>query len=361
MVRVHVLTEGFVSPNGRAFLFPLLFHRRRLAARGIELRLFTEAREGAADCDVLAIDSKFHRRDWASRGHEVLAAFEFYRAQAGRVLYFDTTDSSGWLHAKVLPHVDRYYKAQLLKDRSRYLAPLYGHRPYTDYYHREFGIEDEPPEASEAVADPALLEKLGVSWNSGLADYSRFGPARMALYARLPLPALLSPPTRFAAPDGERPNGLSCRMGTAYAKATVAFQRREIARRLGPASPSGKLPRRAYFAEMEGSLAVLSPFGLGEITLKDFEVFLCGSLLVKPDLSHMETWPDLFRAGETMAAFRWDLSDLDETIETALSDPRASAAMAEAGQALYREYVATETGYEDFCERFERMVTEPLS
>jgi hypothetical protein len=59
---------------------------------------------------------------------------------------------------------------------------------------------------------------------------------------------------------------------------------------------------------------VVSPFGFGEITLKDFEVFLTGGLLLKPDMSHMQTWPDVFRAGETMAAHAWDLSDFEDTV-----------------------------------------------
>ena len=37
----------------------------------------------------------------------------------------------------------------------------------------------------------------------------------------------------------------------------------------------------------------MSPFGLGEITLKDFEVF-SGSLLMKPNMDHMLTWPNFY-------------------------------------------------------------------
>jgi hypothetical protein len=361
MIRVQILTEGFVSPNGRAFLFPLLFHAERLAARGIEMRLFTETKNMVGDCDVLVIDSKFYRKDWAQNADKVLSALDSYRSRAERILYFDTTDSSGWLQEKALPFVTRYYKAQLLKDRSRYLKPFYGHRPYTDYYHREFGIEDETPESSAGISDPALLEKLGVSWNSGLADHSRFGPTRMELYSHFPIGLLLTYPMRFGHPSTTpRPNRLSCRMGTDYSKATVAFQRREILRRLGLEGNSGKIRRGAYFAELEKSQAVLSPFGLGEITLKDFEVFLRGPLLIKPDLSHMETWPNLFRPGETMATFRWDLSDLEETIESVLADTEARQRMAAAGQSLYCHYIGREEGFDEFCDRFEQMVSGPL-
>ena len=39
---------------------------------------------------------------------------------------------------------------------------------------------------------------------------------------------------------------------------------------------------------------MVSPFGFGEITLKDFETFLSGSVLVKPNMSHMETYPNFY-------------------------------------------------------------------
>ena len=40
---------------------------------------------------------------------------------------------------------------------------------------------------------------------------------------------------------------------------------------------------------------VISAFGLGEIILKDFETFLTGGMLMKPDMSHMETWPNFMK------------------------------------------------------------------
>ena len=49
MRRVHILTEGFVSPNGRAFLFPILTNDRRLRELGLDVRLFTAvSRQGVA-------------------------------------------------------------------------------------------------------------------------------------------------------------------------------------------------------------------------------------------------------------------------------------------------------------------------
>ena len=358
MRRVHILTEGFVSPNGRAFLFPILTNDRRLRELGLDVRLFTAVGPGLTDCDVLMVDSKFHRRRWAHAAQAVLDEFHGYAEKVRGLVYCDTTDSARWLQVRLLPIVRRYCKGALLAAREGYLEPAYGNRSYADYYHHTCGVEDADPETAEPVADPAMLDKLRLSWNSGLADYSLFGPAKMALYRRLPLKALLSPPRRFTAASAPRTQDLSCRFGIAYARASVGWQRAEIRRRLGHRMATEKLGRAAYMAELRHARIVVSPFGWGEITLKDFEVFLTGGMLLKPDMSHMETWPDLFRPGETMATHGWDLDDLEQVLERHLADPPRRLRIAEHGQHMYRKYVATAEGAGLFAERFRDIVAD---
>ncbi len=361
MLTVHVLTNGFASPNGIAFLFPLHVHRRRLAELGVQLRCFTRRTPEVAECDALIIDSRFYAPRWTRDPGAALDELGAFAERVPAVLYFDISDSTGWLQAQVLPFVSRYCKSQLLKDRQAYLSPVYGNRIYADYYHREFGVEDDEPVASTPVASLDDLSKLRVSWNSGLADYSLFGPARMGLRRHLPFDWFLRYPRRFTPVRQPRPVPFTCRFGVGYARATVAYQRRRIREALAGRVSTDKLSRRAYFAEMRACRAVVSPFGYGEITLKDFEALLCGALLVKPDMSHMETWPDLFRDGETMAAHRWDLSDLGEALDAALADDARREEIAERGQEAYRYHIASEAGYEDFCSRFRDIVTDSLA
>ena len=42
---------------------------------------------------------------------------------------------------------------------------------------------------------------------------------------------------------------------------------------------------------------------------------MCGSLLVKPNMSHLKTLPNLFVPGETYVPIKWDYSDLEEKCE----------------------------------------------
>lgn len=353
---LHILTPGFESQNGRAFLFPILANRQRLRDRGWSVRLFDRMSAELNDCHVVAVDSKYHRARWGRDTGGVLEEFAALREATDRVLFFDTGDSAGVLQALVLPYVDGYLKSLVYRDRSVYERRLYGNRLFTDFYHQRFGVEDDRPLWSEPVKDRSLLRKIGVSWNSGLADYSPAGLRLTAIQRWRPIPALLRYPSSFHPPQAERPIDVTCRMNLSYARATVAFQRRRVDAKLRNREV-GKLPRRAYFREMRESKIVLSPFGWGEINLKDFEIPLCGAVTLKPDMSSIETYPDLFRDGDTILTHRWDLEDLDDVLASALENPRRIEELAICSQDLYRKHLSA-AGRDEFVARFVALLTE---
>ena len=61
----------------------------------------------------------------------------------------------------------------------------------------------------------------------------------------------------------------------------------------------GRLPTRTYRAILSGAKIMPSPFGWGELGVRDYETFIFGAALVKPDMAHTETWPNLFVRGQT--------------------------------------------------------------
>ena len=352
MVRVNILTPGFTSPNGVAFLFPLIAHRSALRDAGIHIVIHKSDRNlpRLADCDVLILDSKFYSPRWISESDAVLDRIAALGEAAPRLFYFDITDSSGWDHARALPFVTGYFKNQLLRDRSLYLRPHVGYRLHADHYHRTNGVTDEDGAVSEPVPDPAQLDKLHLGWNSGLANYDLRGPETAKLYRRLPWARLLHYSNDFGDPTNARPLDVVCRIGTSYHRETVSHQRRAISKRLSKWISTEKLSRRAYLEEMGQAKIVVSPFGLGEITLRDFEIFMAGSVALKPSMAHMETWPDFFRDEETIASHDWDLEDLEEIIESLLADPERRLAIARRGQELYWRHTVGEQAAALFVE-----------
>ena len=179
-LRIEVLTEGFKSPNGRAFLAPLVIHHADLASNGLMVNLRNSA-DAVQDADLVVVDSKYWRKDWGRSEHRIWEHVEKLRTRAARLVFADTGDSASWVQAKILPHIDAYWKGQLLRDRRVYMRPLYAHRLYTDHYHRTKGITDPQPEWSQPVTDPRYLDKLHLGWSSALGNYSWLGPYCLSL------------------------------------------------------------------------------------------------------------------------------------------------------------------------------------
>ena len=360
MTTVHILANGFEGPNGRAFLFPIIRHREALRSIGVRYQLFEKVEPALTECDTLIVDSKFHSGRytglrppaWTS---EVLDRLDAFRQKVRRLVWFDNYESSGSMQPSVMPFVDAYYKQQLLKDRSTYLRPLYGGRLHTDFYHRSFDVIDNQPAYSEPVRSEDL-SKLNVSWNSSLADYSLMGPIIAGLYQRLRWSPLLRAPRRWTPASSPRPIKFSARFGTSHTRATVRFQRQRMREIVGDSQDTKKLGRRAYFQEMERSTMVIAPFGWGEITLRDFEAFIAGSAVIKPDMDHMETWPDLYQDGVTVLTCRWDLTGLADLLERVSDSPEEFQTVAASGQDFYRNHLVGERAAIAFAERFAGIV-----
>lgn len=75
-----------------------------------------------------------------------------------------------------------------------------------------------------------------------------------------------------------------------------------------------KLGYKQYVREMQNTKAVLCPWGWGESTHRDYEAWMLGAVVVKPNTDYVESWPDVYRAGETYVECAPDFSDAHEKI-----------------------------------------------
>lgn len=82
---------------------------------------------------------------------------------------------------------------------------------------------------------------------------------------------------------------------------------------------------------------ILSPFGWGELCLRDFEAVRAGSVLLKPDMGHLLTWPDIFIPFETYVPFSWDVDDLLDKVDAYLGNDQARKQIAYNAWDVYRD------------------------
>lgn len=314
---------------------------------GVDFRIFHELSKGFYDADSVIIENRIYR-EWGVESQDNIM-YEVLRELDGRVenvIWFDTTDSTGTTQFQFLPYVKAYYKSQLLVDKSLYTKTHYGSRIYTGYYHDHFGVVDNP----ESVTTPArkdLLGKIRLGWNHSLGDFGYWGKYSRLLRMYLGFAPLFYS-TRFAL-NSVRTQDVSARFGTSYARNTISFQRNEVKCALASRQiVTEKIPKHLYLKELAKSKIAISPFGWGEPSFRDYEIFIQGSALVKPDMSHLRTWPALYHPHKTYLPFKWDCSDIEQVIEEALENNHWKG-IGKNGQDTYQDYIYGSDKREEFC------------
>ncbi len=261
-----------------------------------------------------------------------------------RIAFIDDGAGAACARFEVLPYVDLYLKKHLLRDRSAYMRPLYGRQVFSDHYHRTCGIVDEPETFRVPLPEDAPLDKLQPLWNVGVGSFPvRAFPMRCGVAAaRAGLPRLgfvpYSSPARSRVDNAER-HDVHARFTVPTRRPSVFHQRRLILDQIGDDSRFliGPVDQRQYNREIRDSKITLSPFGWGEVCFRDFEAVLNSSLLMKPAMEHLETWPDIYRPGETYVPISWDGEDVLDAAGQWLGDDARRRKVVATASRVYRE------------------------
>lgn len=290
---------------------------------------------------------------FAQNDEKKRAYVQDFRKRFDRVVMLDDGAGSDSLHYEYMDLVDIYFKGKLLRDQKAYLEPSYGRQPFTDYYHRQYGITDEKEKWRTPPTDPALLSKLRLSWNLGYGVYPV--PAknlvRMArLATRMGWVKILKPSfdrayrsllhsTAAPVAIANKQRVVQARFGYRSFPNTVGYQRRLMLE--GTAGNklllAGKVPPDVYQQEIQQVGAVLSPFGWGEVCFRDFEAVAAGALLIKPDMSHLETWPDIYQSGITYQPVDWDGEQLNDVVALVTTNLEEYLPMIQAARQAYHQ------------------------
>jgi len=76
---------------------------------------------------------------------------------------------------------------------------------------------------------------------------------------------------------------------------------------------------------------------------------MCGALLIKPDMNHVQTTPDIFVPYETYVPLAWDFSDLSEKLDYYLANDAARQRIVDQAYATLHAY----TNSDAFLNQFE--------
>lgn len=292
-----------------------------VAVRTVPVERFL-AGDDCPEADVVLVQPWF-----TEPGARIAAAMARYRARVpgARLVFLDGYAHTDLRYGKDLyPQVDVYLRKALFRDRSLFLRPFAGDTNLTEYYSRLYGIPAEPVDWQ---VPPGLLDRLGLVPNFLTAPYLMHG--------------FLGSAPEFS----DRPIDLHSRIAVKGSPWYQAMRKHadEAAKALDGVrlTPPGRIPRTEFLKEMRASKLCWSPFGYGELCWRDLEAFMTGAVLIKPDMSHLETLPDLYRPGETYLPVRWDYADLGDVVRQALADPAGMRRIAEAAFEAGRRYLAS--------------------
>ena len=324
-VRCRILLIYQDHPLAYMQFYPFLHYTSRFARLGIQFRAMPYA---ALNPDILppGLDAIFLQSSYTPASGELEGMLRRLKANRPnlRISYFDwfaPTDVR--MAERVEPWVEAYVKKSLLRDRDAYRIPTLGHTNLTDHYGPRFGVENPPRTWN---VPPEIVDRLiaGPAFSTASVLIRQFESDRLI-------------------PDGPRPIDLHARIATKGTPWYTAM-RTETQDALA-AFPdlkvisSGRVSLKAFNQELAQSKLCFSPFGYGEICWRDFEAIAAGSVLVKPDMSHIDADPDIYQPFETYIPVRWDLTDLDEKVRAALADPAGMRRIAERAYAVVHDHL----------------------
>ncbi|MBD1109343.1 hypothetical protein IDH26_04500 [Pelagibacterales bacterium SAG-MED50] len=362
-MKVNILTRGFLSPNARGWLYSIIKHIPRLSERGIDLSFYLKNSEEVKFCDVVIVESKFVRDYWIKDEEKIFKLLINLKTKNNKVFFFDLGDSTYSWDLAVLPYVDKFLKPYIFKDRTNYFLPLDECNNITNYYQKRGMINYDTFRMPHFLkkGDKKLLDKIQVGFNYVFADYScnsnlwkhdyfnRLARRSFKIFNKI---MKIPKSYDFVTPSINRKQDLSCRILLNKYSNGINFHREETAKILSNQLSTNKINRKDYFSEIQNSKVVVSPFGWGEINLpRDYEVALSGSVLFKPDISHIDTWPNIFNK-DTVVQYKWDLSNLLELVEKTISNYDEYIQYAIRLQNEYRQFSFNQFGTEKFCDHF---------
>ncbi len=282
-------------------------------------------------CHGAEADALFIRPSWREDADEVVRLVKAIRLANHRrpIFFIDPWDQVTSRFFGVLPYVTKLLKYQRLKNLQDYKKDLNGGTIITDYLQREQGIDLRGWNVSSEIPD-GFENRIATGWNVTVSRQFEdllFKPLMWRIRNR----HFRSKPKDI---------DLFCHMsyssihdqGSWYTRSRKSAV--EAAKILGSGynlAVTGEFPEKRtvstnrYRDELERSRIVFSPFGWGETTWRDYESVCADCLLLKPDISHVDSAPNIYRAGETYVPLKWDHSDLKEKVDYYLAHPEEAA------------------------------------
>lgn len=332
------------------FLYPVYKTQHRLRDEGFEIEIRDRIDKALLESDVLAVLSSCYR--YHQEDPEYLEQLYGVIRKASTSYFFDISDAAGILYPDFFEGCSVYFKKQIYKNRALYAQDQTDCRRHIDYFQKKYKVKD----CSLGFDRNKIsnVDKMRVPWNVGVGDYRAAPRALRRLgniirgaqcnYFKRPFDVpFLSSRYCFSDYEKRKVDVMACFSDYKDVCRPLSFHRKEsleaiLTKKEVLKIASGFYKKAQYLNMLTDTKAGVCPFGWGEISWKDFEMFIHGITVIKPDMSSIETWPDYYVSGETYVSYDWDSINLPEIVDELRVQSSKMEEIARKGQQNFRSY-----------------------
>ena len=346
--KINILINNEASRLGLYYGFWNWFfiYKKELLDCGIQVNFFSKLSNQFFDADHLFLNSRSIPRIKDRINLEYLKKIYLRNKN---LYWFDMRDSAGTTQFEVLHLVKKYIKKHFYKDKKVYLDKLKGGRYYTNYYIERYNIKDHQKYDQE-VLQIKYLPKLILGWTLGVGfffDYTNF--SKLDYYLELFKFKFLDsknysmklPQHQNWSFDNKKSDFVSL-MNTNFKRESVGFQRmrlKEILRNTDYQNKiiEGRFSKRNYYKALRNSKVSIGAYGWGEVCYREFEAINCGAAILFPDMSGIETWPNIYINDETYIAYDYDFKNINDKIHYLVSNISLRKRLVDNSQKILRD------------------------
>lgn len=354
----------FPHREGHNSIFPLLAFQPNFLEHGYEL-LFSSNIEKLAqskpDIFVLSgfsVTKLIKANKLKSANHLIQKIFNLKIP----FVYLSGNDATGPIDPRLLKYLDLFLARQLLKERELYLQPMRRHF-FRDRYMKDFFFKNEN-EFPWTQLKEEELNKLGVSWNLALIDWKTQTNNKVLRYFYIWSKNKTNKIFQKGKAISKRGIGVTFRGNLFKGSHDVSRLHRlqsyrvylELGKNLPIASP-GIISYSQYVNEMRNTSVCISPFGWGEVCYRDFEAFQFGTLLMKPCMDHIDTYPNLYTA-KNLISYQWDASDLKYKVQQVMDELNQSEIIADSGHEDFLKFTSGPQAGNYFLQHFMGIISK---
>lgn len=366
-MKIGIITKQDGYNRGSSDFYPLIKWEKNFLNDGIEIKFIKSHKSKKVfNNDIIIIDHRYYRKlvvlDKVYENRSFIIEFiKLLKKKGIRVILFDNDDGAGSKQWDLIDYVDVFVKKQVLKNKIEYTE----NRGYASYmvFVDQYDLPKNKKNANNQYKEKYIpcpkdqLHKIKLGWNIGMLDYRYFPLQRYFPFGTNRILNSIYQAPKFHNTLENKDFNSVFRGRIKKDKLNYSYQRNKVIscfKRLNKKFITGDpISKRKYLKELKRSKTCISPFGWGEVCYRDFETIIAGAVLIKPDMSHLNTYPNVYKEGETYVPIKWDMSDLEEKVNKVIESYDEYKDYVYQAQKLYKSAIAD---YETFKTRFKSLL-----